>query len=87
VSYAVSEVDPAKWVDPAMLAECGISGDEAQAMLNPAPCLAEGMVAQPTYDESKPQLAYPVETLKAILSAPDAAITMQGSYNEPPVTA
>ena len=86
VSYAVSEVDPAKWVDPAMLEECGISGDEAQAMLNPAPCLTDAPVPQPGYDETKPQLAYPVETLKAILSAPDAAITMQGSYNEPPVT-
>ncbi|WP_309623669.1 VOC family protein [Novosphingobium sp.] len=87
VSYAVSEVDPAHWVDPAMLEECGISGDEAQAMLNPAPCLGDGPVAQPAYDASKPQMAYPVETLKAILSAPDAAITMQGSYNEPPVGA
>ena len=87
VSYAVSEVDPAKWVDPAMLEECGISAEEAQAMLNPAPCLTESVVAQPAYDASKPQLGYPVETLKAILSAPDAAITMQGSYNEPPVAA
>ena len=87
VSYAVSAVDPAQWVDPAVLEECGISGDEAQAMLNPAPCLAGGVVAQPAYDETKPQLAYPVETLKAILSAPDAAITIQGSYNEPPVAA
>ena len=86
VSYAVSAVDPEQWVDPAVLEECGISGDEAQAMLNPAPCLAGGVVAQPAYDETKPQLAYPVETLKAILSAPDAAISMQGSYNEPPVT-
>ena len=87
VSYAVSAVDPAHWVDPAVLEECGISGDEAQAMMGPAPCLAGGVVAQPAYDEAKPQLAYPPETLKAILSAPDAAITMQGSYNEPPVTA
>ncbi|MFM5886436.1 MAG: VOC family protein [Novosphingobium sp.] len=87
VSYAVSEVDPAHWVDPAMLAECGISGEEAQAMLNPPPCTATGPVPQPAYDASKPQLAYPVETLKAILSAPDAAITLQGSYNEPPVPA
>ncbi|MEQ1499475.1 MAG: VOC family protein [Novosphingobium sp.] len=85
VSYAVSAVDPARWVDPSMLAECGISGDEAQAMLNPAPCLADAQVAQPAFDETKPQLAYPVETLKAILAAPDAAITMQGSYNDPPV--
>ena len=87
VSYAVSEVDPARWVDPAMLAECGISGEEAQAMLNPPPCTAQGPVPQPAYDASKPQLAYPPEALKAILSAPDAAITMQGSYNEPPVPA
>lgn len=86
VSYAVSEVDPALWIDPAMLADCGISGEEAQAMLNPPPCMAQDPVPQPAYDASKPQLAYPPETLKAILAAPDAAITLQGSYNDPPVT-
>jgi catechol 2,3-dioxygenase-like lactoylglutathione lyase family enzyme len=87
VSFAVSKVDPARWVDPKMLEECGISGDEAQAMLNPAPCAAASPVAQPAFDPAKPQLAYPPETLKAILAAPDAAITMQGSYDEPPVAA
>lgn len=87
VSYAVSAVDPARWVDPAMLAACGISGEEAQAMLNPPPCTEQGPVPQPAYDEGVPQLAYPRETLKAILGAPDAAITMQGSYDEPPVAA
>lgn len=87
VSYAVTECDPARWVDPAMLAECGISADEAQAMLNPPPCTAGSPVPQPAYDPAKPQMAYPVETLKALLAAPDAAITMQGSYNEPPVPA
>lgn len=87
VSFAVSKIDPKLWVDPAMLAECGISGAEAEAMLNPAPCNAASAVPQPAYDESKPQLAYPLDTLKAILGAPDEAITMQGSYNEPPVAA
>lgn len=87
VSYAVSAVDPARWVDPAMLAECGISDDEAQAMLNPAPCTAPGLVPQPAYDAARPQLAYPPEVLKSILAAPDAAITMQGSYDRPPVEA
>ena len=87
VSYAVSPVDPARWVDPAMLEQCGISGAEAEAMLNPAPCTADLPVPQPAYDATKPQLAYPPETLRAILGAPDAAITMQGSYNEPPVPA
>lgn len=87
VSYAVSAVDPARWVDPAMLAECGISDDEAQAMLSPAPCTAPGPVPQPAYDADRPQLAYPPEVLKSILAAPDAAITMQGSYDRPPVEA
>lgn len=87
VSYAVSEVDPARWVDPAMLAQCGISGEEAAAMLNPAPCTARGPVAQPAYDPARPQLAYPPEVLKRMLAAPDAAITAQGSYDAPPVPA
>lgn len=85
VSCAVSEVDPARWVDPKVLAACGISGEEAQAMLNPAPCLAGEGVAQPGYDPAVPNMAYPPETLKMILATPDAAITAQGSYNEPPV--
>ena len=87
VSYAVSKVDPARWVDPKMLEECGISGKEAQAMLSPAPCVAASPVPQPAFDPAKPQLAYPPETLKAILGAPDAAITMQGSFDDPPVAA
>jgi len=87
VACAVSDCDPARWVDPKMLEACGISGEEAQAMLNPAPCTAVSPVPQPAYDPAKPQLAYPAEALKAMLAAPDAAITAQGSYNEPPVPA
>jgi hypothetical protein len=56
-------------------------------MMGPAPCTADSPVPQPAFDASKPQLGYPPEVLKAILSAPDAAITMQGSYDEPPVPA
>ena len=85
VSCAVSEVDPARWVDPKVLTECGISGEEAEAMLNPEPCMAETSVAQPGYNPAVPQMAYPAGALKMILATPDAAITAQGSYNEPPV--
>jgi catechol 2,3-dioxygenase-like lactoylglutathione lyase family enzyme len=85
VGYAVSEVDPKRWVDPRMLAECGISGEEAEAMLNPAPCAAEAPVAQPEYDPAVPQMAYPAEVLKRMLAVPDEAITAQGSYDAPPV--
>lgn len=87
VSTQVAPLDPARWVDPAMLAECGISSAEAEAMLNPPPCNPDSPVAQPAYDPAVPNLAYPPEALKAILAAPDAAITAQGTYDEPPVPA
>jgi hypothetical protein len=32
-------------------------------------------------------MAYPPEALRAMLAAPDEAITAQGSYNEAPVPA
>ena len=85
VSCAVTPVDPARWVDPTVLAACGISGAEAEAMMNPAPCDVGEVVAQPGYDAELPQMAYPVEVLKMILATPDAVIAAQGSYNEPPV--
>ena len=87
VSTQVTPLDPAHWVDPAVLAACGISGEEAQAMLNPAPCVAGDAVPQPAYDAAVPNIAYPPETLKMILATPDEAITAQGSYNDAPVAA
>lgn len=85
VSYKVSEIDPARWVDPKTLAECGISGEEAEAMLNPAPCVDESPVAQPDFNPAVPQMAYPPERLRMMLAVPDEVITAQGSYDEPPV--
>ena len=87
VSTQVTPLDPAHWVDPAVLAACGISGEEAQAMLNPAPCVAGDAVPQPAYDAAVPNIAYPPETLKMILATPDETITAQGSYNDAPVAA
>jgi catechol 2,3-dioxygenase-like lactoylglutathione lyase family enzyme len=87
VSTQMTALDPAHWVDPKVLAACNISGEEAQAMLNPAPCTASEPVAQPAYDPAVPQMAYPPEALKMILATPDETITAQGSYNEPPVPA
>jgi hypothetical protein len=87
VSTLLTALDPARWVDPKVLEACGISGEEAEAMLNPAPCTASEPVAQPAYDPAVPQMAYPPEALKHILATPDDVITAQGSYNEPPVPA
>ncbi len=85
VACKMTEVDPARWVDPKVLAACGISGAEAAAMMGPAPCVADVAVAQPEYDPARPNIAYPAKTLKLILATPDSAITAQGSYNEAPV--
>ena len=85
VSYKVSAIDPAHWVDPQMLAECGISGAEADAMLSPAPFVGETPVAQPGYDANVPQMAYPPEALQHILATPDEVITRTGSYDAAPV--
>ena len=87
VACAVSAVDPARWVDPQVLEQCGISGEEAQAMLNPALCTAAAPVAQPAYDPAVPNMAYPPATLQMILATPDDVVAAQGSYNEPPVPA
>ena len=87
VSTQLTPLDPARWVDPKVLDGCGISSEEAEAMLNPMPCAADAVVAQPAYDPAVPNMAYPAETLKMILSTPDEAITSQGSYNQPPVMA
>lgn len=87
VSCKVSEIDPARWVDPAMLAECGISDAETEAMLNPALFVGDSPVAQPDYDPAVPQMAYPVEALKHILATPDEVITRTGSYDAAPVGA
>lgn len=87
VACAVSDIDPARWIDPAMLAECGISDTEAATFKAPPPYAGDSPVAQPAYDPAVPNLAYPEAALKQMLAAPDAAITAQGSYNEPPVPA
>jgi hypothetical protein len=68
-----------------MLAECGISGAEAEALLNPTPFVGTSPVAQPDYDAGVPQMAYPVEALKHILATPDEVITRTGSYDAVPV--
>ena len=86
VACKVTEVDPARWVDPKVLAECGISGEEAEAMMGPAPCVAEELIAQPAYDPAVPNMAYPAEALQMILATPDAVVAAR-SYNEPPVRA
>lgn len=86
VAWSDAAVEPARWVDPAVLAKVGISADEAERFINPDDYAGEGgSVAQPPYDPAKPHQAMPEAVYKQIIAAPDAAIWATASYAEPPV--
>ncbi len=87
VAAPVSGVDPDRWIDPTVLAKAGISPEESLRFRHPAAYAGPPGVPQPPYDPSKPHMAYPEEMYKAILAAPDEAISNARSYAEPPVPA
>ena len=87
VATSETEIEQARWIDPAALERCGISPAEAEAYKNPDPYPGEGGgVAQPPYDPKKPHQAYPDAIYQQMLKAPDAVITASASYAEPPVS-
>ena len=86
VACSDKAIDPARWVDPAVLAKAGINANEAARFMAPDDYAgAGGSVTQPPYDPTKPHMAYPEAAYKQMIAAPDAAITAMASYAEPPV--
>lgn len=86
VAWSDAAIDPARWIDPAVLAKAGISADEADRFCNPDPYAGEGgAVAQPPYDPAMPHQAMPEALYRQILAAPDEVIWASASYAEPPV--
>ncbi|KAB7742146.1 VOC family protein [Parvibaculum sedimenti] len=78
-------VDPAKWIDPTVLAKAGISAEEAARFKAPAPYSGPSPVPQPPYDPEMPHMAYPKEVYLQMLQVPDEVITKSASYTAPPV--
>lgn len=75
----------ATWIDPEVVALCGISDDELVGYMKPADYQgSNGGVAQPEYDASKPHQHYPEEVYEMLLATPDEAITAMGSETTPP---
>lgn len=88
VATSDAAVDPARWIDPAVLKKAGISDEEAERYKSPDPYGGDGgRVAQPPYDPAKPHQAYPKDMYEKMLTTPDEIITQMGSYAEPPVEA
>jgi catechol 2,3-dioxygenase-like lactoylglutathione lyase family enzyme len=86
VAWGNAAIDPARWIDPAVLAKAGISAEEAARYAAPDEYAgAGGSVPQPSYDAAKPHVTMPEAMYKSILAAPDEAIWNMASYAEPPV--
>ena len=87
VAASVSDIDPARWIDPSVLEKAGISSAEAEVFKSPPRYAGSGGEPQPAYDPAKPHMSYPSEMYRGILATPDDVITKAGSYAEPPVGA
>ena len=85
VAAHVSAIDPARWIDPTVLAKAGISAEEADRFRGPAPYDGPMGLAQPPYDPARPHMGYPEEMYQAILGMPDEVIAAR-SYSAPPVS-
>ena len=87
VACSTQAIDPARWIDPAVLAKAGIDASEAARFAAPRPYAGPSPVAQPPYAADKPHMAYPAEQYQAMLAVPDEVITATASHVEPPVPA
>jgi catechol 2,3-dioxygenase-like lactoylglutathione lyase family enzyme len=87
VATSVTPIDPARWIDPAVLARAGITTEEAAQFQAPAPFAGPSPVPQPAYDEGKPHMIYPKEAYLQMLAIPDEVLVKMASHAEPPVPA
>ncbi len=88
VAWSDAAIDPAMWVDPAVVAKIGASADDAQRWSTPDGYAGDGgTVAQPPYDPTKPHQAMPGDFYQKIIALPDEVVWQMASYAEPPVRA
>lgn len=85
VATSQEPIDPAQWIDPAVLAKAGISAEEAKRFKAPAAYAGPSPVPQPPYDPALPHMAYPKEAYMKMLAVPDEVLTQTASYTAPPV--
>ena len=85
VATSGAALDPAQWIDPAVLAKAGISAEEAARFKAPAAYEGPSPVPQPAYDPAQPHMVYPEKVYRKILATPDEVVTQTSSYAKPPV--
>ena len=87
VACSSEPIDPARWIDPAVLAKAGISAEEAEGFKAPAAYDGPSPVPQPAYAEDRPHMAYPKKAYLRMLAVPDEVLMASASFSEPPVKA
>ena len=88
LEVATSErpIDERAWIDPEVVALCGIDDDLLDRMKKPEPFESKGgAVPNPPVDWSKPQLDYPKPVLESLMGMPDDQVLARLSENVPPV--
>ena len=87
VAFSEEAIDERAWIDPDVVALCGIDGELLGRMKKPVPFASRGgAVPNPPVDWSKPHLDMPKHVLETIMAMPDAEVTARLSENVPPVT-
>ena len=82
-----SDIDERQWVDPEVQGLCGISEDELARLVDPPDFTRPAEpVAQPPYDETKPNQHYPARVRDMIMGMPDADVWNNLSESTPPVS-
>jgi len=88
VATSEAAIDERQWIDPEVVALCGIDEATLERFKRPAQYAGHGgAVVNPPIDWSKPQLAMPKENLERLMSMPDAEVTARLSEPDPPVPA
>ena len=87
IATSAVPIDDRAWIDPEVVALCGIDDDELVAMRGPAEYEDEGgRVPNPPIDWSKPhQVMGSRESYVKLMSMPDEVVTAKLSENVPPV--
>ena len=87
IATSAVPIDDRAWIDPEVVALCGIDDDELAAMRTPADYEDEGgQVPNPPIDWSKPhQVMGSRESYVKLMSMPDEVVTAKLSENVPPV--
>jgi len=76
------ELEPGAWLDPEVIALCGISDDELARMTSPAPFVPSATpIQQPAFDADKPHPIYPEHIYEKMLRMPDVEYTAR--FSEP----